>query len=112
MCLQTNWEVMLDGDPQGLRSMAGYQTSNNYFRVWGGLDDWNDCLNDHFSFDSIYFENEQDHYAVWQLSYELLSLFNGASELFYLNSKKLSIIGINFDEISTTYIKITSPLGF
>lgn len=100
---QSDWEVMLDGDSQGLRSMANYQKSNDYLRVWGGVDHWLDCPNDHFSFNSLYFEGEDDPKVVWQISYEILSLFNGASELFTRKARKLTIFGINLQEKSTDH---------
>ena len=98
MCQQSDWEVMLSGDPQDLRQLSKAGISTDYFRIWGGIDHWHDCLNDHFSFNSLYFENEQDSEIVWQVSYELVSLFNGASELFWQDYRKLSIHGINFQE--------------
>lgn len=100
---QGDWEVMLDGNAQELRNIAIYQKSNDYFRVWGGVDDWLDCPNDHFSFNSLYFQGESDHKVVWQISYELLSLFNGASELFQRNARKLTIQGVNLEDKPTAF---------
>ena len=74
---QKDWEVALNGGPNDLRHISELGTSTDYFRVWGGIDYWNDCRNDHFSFNSIYFDGEQDEELVWQVAYELLSLFNG-----------------------------------
>ncbi|MDH0426621.1 hypothetical protein [Stutzerimonas stutzeri] len=95
---QSDWEVMLNGNPQDLRQLSEAGISIDYFRIWGGIDHWHDCPNDHFSFNSLYFENEQDLEVVWQVSYELVSLFNGASELYWQGYRKLSIHSINFRE--------------
>lgn len=92
---QREWEVMLNGDSNDLRHISEFGISTDYFRVWGGIDDWHDCRNDHFSFNSLYFEGEEDMEMVWQVAYELLSLFNGASELYERCYRKLTIHGIH-----------------
>ncbi len=75
----------------------------HHFQGHDRIDYWNDCRNDHFSFNSIYFEGEQDEELVWQVAYELLSLFNGASELFERGYRKLSIHSISLRGLSLNY---------
>ncbi|WLG83694.1 hypothetical protein PSH97_21715 [Pseudomonas cucumis] len=90
---QSEWEVMLaSGEPEYLRHLSRHGYSNGYFRIWGGLDYQNDCESDHFSFNSIYFEGDDvDEEIVWQVSYELLCLLNGAVELFYFDHREWRI---------------------
>ncbi|MCW8157933.1 hypothetical protein D7243_17235 [Stutzerimonas stutzeri] len=45
------------------------------------------------------------------VSYELVSLFNGASELFWQDYRKLSIHGINFQEKPVGFSEKISALG-
>lgn len=68
----------------------------DYFRIWGGVDDWHDCPSDRYSFNSLYFEGQHNPEVIWQLAYELVSLLNGASELFGIRSRKQVIRGISF----------------
>ena len=84
-------EVMLSGNGQDLHGLTQFGNSTLYFHLWGGVDHQNDCPSEHFSFNSIYFNHESDPFMVWQLSYELISLFNGAAELYEKDYRKLSI---------------------
>ncbi|AVI82393.1 hypothetical protein YA0016_20815 [Pseudomonas syringae] len=93
MQMQGDWEVLLNGDPQEIRQLCTWGHSINYFRLWGGVDDWNDCPNDDFRFNSNLFEGQTQE-GVWQITYELLSLFNGASTLLEREPYKLSIYKI------------------
>jgi hypothetical protein len=105
---------MLSGNAQELRQLSEYGLPLDYFRIWGGVDHWNDCPNDHFSFNSVYFHQVADQQTVWQISYELLSLYNGASELFERGYQKLTIHGINLQERQTDYqerMQIVGLLG-
>lgn len=97
MAERADFEVMLNGDAQDLRQVSERAVSTEYFHIWGGVDHWNDCPNDHFSFNSIYFEGEDDENLIWQVSYELVSLFNGASKLFWRNYRALSIYRLLLD---------------
>lgn len=110
MSSQADWEVMLNGDPQDLRHLSE-RSSTDYFRIWGGVDHWNDCSNDHFSFNSIYFEGEDDENLVWQISYELISLFNGASKLFWSDHRPLSIHRVTLEAKSTNFHESMLPVG-
>jgi hypothetical protein len=94
---QADWEVMLNGDAQQLRHITKQPFRQDYIRVWGGIDDWNDCPNDYFSFNSVYFNGLSED-QVWLVAYELISLLNGASEIFQRNTQKYSIHGITFKE--------------
>lgn len=91
MAGRADFEVMLDGEAQDLRALSGRGVSTEYFHIWGGVDHYLDCQNDYFSFNSIYFEGEDDENLIWQISYELVSLFNGATKLFYRDARPLSI---------------------
>ncbi|KQW14926.1 MULTISPECIES: hypothetical protein [Pseudomonas] len=111
---QSEWEVMLNGNAQELRQLSEYGLALDYFRIWGGVDHWNDCLNDHFSFNSVYLQQIADQQTEWQISYELLSLYNGASELFERGYQKLTIHGINLQDRQTNYqerMQIVGLLG-
>ena len=48
MHMQSDWEVLLNGNPQEIRQLCTWGHSINYFRLWGGVDDRNDCPNDDF----------------------------------------------------------------
>lgn len=93
---QADWEVELKGNAQDLYGLTRGGGTPDYFRIWGGVDDWNDCPSDRYSFNSLYFEGQHDPEVIWQLAYELVSLFNGASELFEIRSRKQVIRSINF----------------
>jgi hypothetical protein len=99
---QADWEVMLNGNPRELRHLSEQPFRQDYVRVWGGVDHWNDCLNDHFSFNSIYFNGLTDE-EVWLVAYELVSLLNGASELFERNYQKHTIHAITFKDARLDY---------
>ncbi|WP_426247883.1 hypothetical protein [Pseudomonas sp. TWR3-1-1] len=98
MSEQADWEVMLSGNPQVLRHISEQPFPQDYIRVWGGIDHWNDCLSDHFSFNSIYFNGLTEN-EVWLVAYELISLLNGASELFERNYQKHTIHAIALKEV-------------
>ncbi|KPN94096.1 hypothetical protein [Pseudomonas nunensis] len=91
MAARADFEVMLNGDPQDLRELSERVGTTEYFHIWGGVDHWNDCPSDYFSFNSIYFEGEDDENLIWQISYELSSLFNGASKLFWRDARPITI---------------------
>ncbi|WP_116894752.1 hypothetical protein [Pseudomonas savastanoi] len=95
---QEDWEVELTGNGQDLYGMAKCGGSPDYFRIWGGTDHVNDCPSNDFSFNSLYFNGQRDPEVIWQLAYELVSIFNGASELFTFRSRKQTIRGIYFHE--------------
>lgn len=85
-----DWEFMLDGDHNELRQLASCRGSA-YLNIFGGVDDWLDCPSDDFRMNTLYAQDETDAHTVWQLGYELLGLYNGASVLFNMNARKLSI---------------------
>jgi len=86
----SDWEFMLDGNTQEFRQRAS-ETGSDYFNIYGGVDDWLDCPNDDFRMTTLYCENETDPDVAWQVGYELISLFNGASILFRKEYRKASI---------------------
>lgn len=95
---QQDWEVELAGNGQDLYGMRGQGGSSDYFRIWGGVDHVNDCPSNDFSFNSLYFNDQRDPEVIWQLAYELVNIFNGASELFTFQAKKQMIRGLYFLE--------------
>lgn len=82
------WQFCINGHPQRLRQDSEHMRSR-YFGIHGGIDHWHDCRNDDFRLSSVYFEEQNDPELVWQLGYELTSLFNGVSKI--LDQKHLPI---------------------
>lgn len=93
---QEDWEVELAGNGQDLYDLTGRGGSSDYFRIWGGIDHQNDCPSNDYSFNSLYFNGQRDPEVIWQLAYELVNIFNGASELFSFQAKKQSVREIYF----------------
>jgi hypothetical protein len=100
----TAWEFMLNGDTREFRQYAREQRTD-YFNIYGGVNDWLDCENDDFRMTSVYCDGETDSTAVWQLGYELISIFNGASILFSKNYRKASISKLLNNNIEVSYVK-------
>ena len=99
----SDWEFLLDGNPHELRGLSeGLGTG--YLNIYGGIDDWNDCFNNDFRMTTMYAQDEVDAETVWQVGYELLSLYNGASELFQLNARKLSIHELRHKGVAVKYV--------
>jgi hypothetical protein len=103
----SDWEFLLNGDVQEFRQLS-LQAGSSYFNIYGGVDDWLDCPNEDFRMTSLYCEGESDPEVVWQLGYELVSLFNGASILFSKNYRKTSIFELLHNEKPVNYV---SPKG-
>lgn len=84
------WEFYLDGDSRYFR---GYSEGrkNLYFDIYGGIDHYHDCMNDDFRLSSVYFDDEDDPEVVWQIGYELASLYNGVSSILSENVRKLEL---------------------
>ena len=93
---------MLDGDPQEFRELSSRRGSF-YFNIYGGIDHWNDCPSDDFRMTTLYCENETDPNIVWQIGYELVSLFNGASALLTKSAYKTSIFRLLHNEKQVEY---------
>jgi hypothetical protein len=85
-----DWEFVIDGDPHELRDLSE-SLGTAYLRIGGGIDHFLDCRNDDFRMTTLYAQGETDAHTVWQVGYELVDLFNGASALFAKNIRKLSI---------------------
>lgn len=98
----SDWEFMLNGDTQEFRQKAS-EAGSFYFRIYGGVDHWLDCPNDDFRMTTIYSEGETDPNNVWQIGYELISLYNGASVLFNKNYRKASIFRLLYQEKQVNY---------
>ena len=111
MAARADFEVMLDGDARDLRHFSERAASTEYFHIWGGVDHQNDCQSDFFSFNSIYFENEEDENLIWQVAYELVSLFNGASKLHWSDYRPLSIHRLLLKDIPLNWREPMTPLS-
>ncbi len=48
-----------------------------YLCIYDSINDDLDCSTSDYRFTSIYFNNQDDCEKVWQIGYELISLFNG-----------------------------------
>lgn len=109
----SDWEFMLNGNPQEFRQKAS-ETGSYYFNIYGGVDHWLDCPNDDFRMTTLFCEGETDPNIVWQIGYELISLFNGASVLFNKNYHKASIFKLLYQEKEAAYFpqnNVPSLLG-
>jgi hypothetical protein len=84
------WEFLLEGNPMLLRNYSTEDTGT-YLNIYGGINDHLDCKNDDFRMTSVYCEGESSKEVVWQVGYELLSLFNGAHKLAYRDHVKVKI---------------------
>ena len=92
-----NWEFMLNGDTQEFRQLST-EPCTDYFNIYGGVDHWLDCPNDDFRMSTMYCEGETDPETVWQVGYELISIFNGTSILFNRDYRKASIFRLVHNE--------------
>lgn len=95
MSINNEWEFLLTSPSLQLRSCA--HLNNPYFFVYEESDSMNDCWTNRFKFQSAYCDNESDQRIVWQIGYELLSLFNGACLLFDKNFSKEKIEELSND---------------
>ncbi|MBB1391681.1 hypothetical protein H5185_20040 [Shewanella sp. SG44-6] len=84
------WEFYLDGDSRYFRDYSK-GSENSYFNISGGIDHHNDCMNDDFRLSSVYFDDEDDPEVVWQIGYELASLYNGISSILSESTRKLEL---------------------
>ncbi|MFH2135375.1 MAG: hypothetical protein ABII81_09395 [Pseudomonadota bacterium] len=104
----SEWEFLLNGDIQEFRQLAS-EAGSYYFNIYGGIDHWLDCPNDDFRLTSLYCEGETDAAVVWQIGYELVSLFNGASILISRDYRKAEIDRLLYQNKSIDYVP---PKGF
>lgn len=107
MSKYSSWEFMLDGDTQEFRQLST-MPSTAYFNIYGGIDHWHDCPNDDFRMTTMYCEGETDPATAWQVGYELISIFNGASVLFNRAYRKASIFRLIHNEVEVAHER---PLG-
>lgn len=94
---------MLNGDSQEFRQRAS-EIGSYYFNIYGGVDHWLDCPNDDFRMTTLFCENETDPDLAWQVGYELVSLFNGASILFSKGYRKISIFKLLYKESPVDFV--------
>ncbi|MEH6445257.1 MAG: hypothetical protein V7784_15285 [Oceanospirillaceae bacterium] len=104
MTSTVKWEFYLDGDSRYFR---GYSeaSKNLYFDISGGIDHYLDCMNDDFRLASVYFNDEDDSEVVWQIGYELASLYNGISSILTESTRKLVLA-----ELLHNGVKVGKPL--
>ncbi|WP_153785419.1 hypothetical protein [Pseudomonas sp. EMN2] len=93
---QASWEIRLSGNSPDLRRLCDRPGSADFFRIWGGVDEWRDCPNDEFSFNSSYFAQQSDPLHLISVAHELVKLFNSAAELFEQNYPKQRITGVYY----------------
>lgn len=97
-----DWEFLLNGNAPELLAISERPCSG-YLKISGGIDHWNDCPSDDFRMTTMFAQGETDAYTVWQLGHELLSLFNGASEIYQMNAPKLSIHQLHYQGVQQIY---------
>lgn len=85
-----DWEFLLNGSPNDLWSLSKSQSSH-YFHIYDVPDHLLDCDVNDYRMKTIYCNNETDLETVWQIGYELISLFNGAARFMNVNFRKLEI---------------------
>ncbi|MEH2384120.1 MAG: hypothetical protein V7K27_35420 [Nostoc sp.] len=90
MFINNEWEFLLRGSPQTLWDLS-QKIGSNYFHIYEVPDFWNDCSVNDYRLKSIYCNDENDYKIVWQIGYELISLFNGARSLFDSSYWKVEI---------------------
>jgi hypothetical protein len=88
--MNNEWEFSLRGLPQTLWELS-QKIGSSYFHIYEVIDFYNDCSLNEYRLKSIYCNNEDDYQAVWQIGYELISLFNGACSLFSSNFREIGI---------------------
>ncbi len=93
MSKELKWEFSIKGDSQYFRCLSESQSSL-YFNIYGGYNDYLDCMSDDFYLTSVYIDNEDDPDIVWQIGYELTSLFNGALIILNKEFRKLELKGL------------------
>lgn len=111
----SRWEVILrGGNPSILHQIINYSNSLGHFWLWGGIDDYLDCRNDDFRFNSSYFpdgDGDQEEEMVWNIAYELLDLFNGALSLYFYNHLKFRFSEILKDGTPTRNYRRKAAVG-
>lgn len=110
---KNGWEVQLaDGDPMLLHELVYHNDSRGHFWVWGGVDDYNDCRSDHFSFNSSYLDDiSDDEDLAWQVAHELLSLLNGAVALCMEDAYPFRVLAVLRDGYNTSWVEKRSASG-
>ncbi len=88
--IKNEWEFLLKGNPMGLRHIC-HESVNMYFYVYETLNHYLDCSVDDFRMTSSFCDGEEDLRLIWQIGYELISLFNGAAILDSVDFRKIEI---------------------
>jgi hypothetical protein len=98
-----DWEFLLEGDTQEFRNLIS-RHGTRLFNLYGDVDEWLDCPNDDFRMTTLYSEGETDSSVIWQVGYELISLFNGASVLFRKDYRRASIYKLLHNGLEVRYL--------
>ena len=106
----SDWEFMLNGNQHELRHFSESR-GTAFLSIYGGIDHWHDCPSDDFRMVTMFAQDEADLNTVWQLGYELLSLYNGASELLKMKAPKLSIHRLLHKEVQMDYMPENKVVG-
>ena len=110
MTQKNEWVFFLNGD---FHDLSGLARDLGTFRmnIYGGVNEWLDCPNDDFRMTSVYCLDEDDANVVWQIGYELVDLFNGATALFTQQRHKLSVESLWHNENKVDYIAQSGATG-
>ena len=73
-----------------------------YVNIYGGIDDWLDCPNDDFRMTTLYCEGESDAEVIWQLGYELISLFIAVPERMKYTPTERSLAAYELRQLTCT----------
>lgn len=97
-----DWEFLLRGNPNDLWSLSKSHSSH-YFHIYDVPNHLLGCDVNDYRMKTIYCNNETDLELVWQVGYELISLFNGAARFIDVNFRKLEIERLWYKEQDVSY---------
>jgi hypothetical protein len=104
------WEYLLKGNPQALNNLSEIMGSY-YFHIYNVPSHNLDCNVDDNRMTSVYCNDEDDINVVWQVGYELVSLFNGAACLYDTNFSKIEIEAVWRNEKPIAWIEKNGAPG-
>lgn len=110
MFINNEWEFLLRGSPQTLWDLS-HKAGSSYFHIYEVADFYNDCSISDYRLKSIYCNDENDYQIVWQVGYELISLFNGACSLFDSRCWKVEIEQLQNNGLKQNYYESLDFFG-